>query len=210
MVGYVRPVTSDKPAVGGRKAQKPYPKGVARRAQILETALEVFAVEGDRKASLRTIAERVGLTDTGVLHYFGSREELFLAVIDERDQESTAAAEGAADSLEAIVRTVRHNMGVPGLVRLYVAMTAAAPEPGHPAGPYFARRYEQLRAAIGTGVAVMQQEGRARDDIDAVVLAQLLVAAVDGVQLQWLIDPSVDMAEVLDALVTMITSPPAR
>ncbi|MGR7000561.1 TetR/AcrR family transcriptional regulator [Yinghuangia aomiensis] len=85
-VGYVRRVTSDKPAVGGRKAQKPYPKGVARRAQILETALEVFASEGDRKASLRAIADRVGLTDTGVLHYFGSREELFLAVIDGRDQ----------------------------------------------------------------------------------------------------------------------------
>lgn len=201
-------MTSDKPAVGGRHAQRPYAKGVARRAQILRTALEVFATEGDRKASLRKIADRVGLTDTGVLHYFGSREELFLAVIDERDQESTEAATGATDPLEAIVRTVRHNMDVPGLVRLYVAMTAAAPEPGHPAGPYFERRYAELRAAIRTGIEFMQEQGRARTDISAELLAQLLVAAVDGAQLQWLIDPDIDMVEVVGALVTMITSVP--
>ncbi len=207
VLGYVRAVTSDKPAVGGRHAQRPYPKGVARRAQILRTALEVFATEGDRKASLRKIADRVGLTDTGVLHYFGSREELFLAVIDERDQASRDAAVGAVDPLEAIVRTVRHNMDVPGLVQLYVAMTAAAPEPGHPAGPYFEGRYTELRSAIRTGIEVMQAEGRARTDISAELLARLLVAAVDGAQLQWLIDPDIDMAEVVGALVTMITSP---
>ncbi|NUS56098.1 MAG: TetR/AcrR family transcriptional regulator, partial [Streptomycetaceae bacterium] len=189
---------SDKrPPVGGRNAQRPYPKGVARRGEILRTALDVFATEGDRKASLRKIADRVGLTDTGVLHYFGSREELFLAIIDERDQESTLAAEGAGDPLEAIVRTVQHNMGVPGLVRLYVAMAAAAPEPGHPAGPYFAHRYNRVREAIGAGIAQMQESGAARTDLDAGILARLLVAAVDGVQIQWLVDPSTDMAEVV-------------
>ncbi|MGW0665118.1 TetR/AcrR family transcriptional regulator [Streptodolium elevatio] len=201
-------MTTERPAVGGRTARRPYPKGVARRAQILQTALEVFAAEGDRKASLREIAERVGLTTTGVLHYFGSREDLFLAIIDERDHEATAEAEGTEDPLAAILRTVRHNMGVPGLVRLYVAMTAAAPDPGHPAGPYFARRYGQLHEAISAGVAFMQADGRARDDLSADTLARLLVAAVDGVQLQWLVNPDIDMVEVVDALVTMITSPP--
>lgn len=100
-------------------------------------------------------------------------------------------------------------MGVPGLVRLHVAMTAAAPEPGHPAGPYFAHRYGALRTAIRAGIVDMQGDGRARTDLDPDVLARLLIAAVDGVQLQWLIDPSTDMVEVVNALVRMITGPPS-
>ncbi|MDI2129417.1 TetR/AcrR family transcriptional regulator [Yinghuangia seranimata] len=195
------------PAAKAPGPRRRYPKGEARRAQILRTALEVFAVEGDRKASLRQIADRVGLTATGLTHYFGTREELFLAVIDERDRESTEAAEGVSDSLEAVVRTVEHNMGVPGLVRLYVAMTAAAADPGHRAGPYFARRYAGLHEALSRGLEAMQADGRARADIGADELSRLVIAAIDGLQMQWLVDPSVDMLRVVDGLVTMITSP---
>lgn len=185
-----------------------YPKGEAKRAQILRTALEVFAAEGDRKASLREIADRVGLTATGLTHYFGTREELFLAVLDERDREATAAVEGVTDPLEAVTRTVEHNMGVPGLVRLYVGLTAAAADPGHPAGPYFAHRYGGLHEALRRGMEAMQADGRARTDVGADELARLVIAAIDGLQMQWLVDPGVDMVRVVDGLVTMITSAP--
>ncbi|MCF2533578.1 TetR/AcrR family transcriptional regulator [Yinghuangia soli] len=195
-----------------RKAPGPrrrYPKGEAKRAEILRTALEVLAAEGDRKASLRVIADRVGLTATGLTHYFGTREELFLAVLDERDREATAAAEGVADSLEAVTRTVEHNLGVPGLVRLYVALTASAADPGHPAGPYFARRYQGLHGALRRGIEAMQADGRARTDVGADELARLVIAAIDGLQMQWLVDPEVDMIRAVDGLVTMITSFPS-
>lgn len=209
-VRYVFRVSSSKSAPEAPKQpRRRYPKGVARREQILRTALEVFAHEGDRKASLREIADRVGLTATGLTHYFGSRDELFLAIIDERDREATEAAEGVTDPLQAVVRTVAHNMGVPGLVRLYVAMTAAAADPASPAGPYFARRYEGLHAALKLGIEAMQQQGQARTDVGADELARLVIATIDGVQMQWLVNPDVDMVRVIDGLVTLITGPVA-
>ena len=42
------------------------------------------------------------------------------------------------------------------------------------------------------------------------MLARLVVAAFDGLQLQWLYDKSVDMADGLTQLVDVLLAPPAR
>ncbi|HEY5230670.1 MAG TPA: helix-turn-helix domain-containing protein, partial [Galbitalea sp.] len=54
-----------------------YAKGVAKREEILRTALEVFARQGYRGTSLRELADAVNLSQAGLLHYFDSKEELF-------------------------------------------------------------------------------------------------------------------------------------
>ncbi len=41
----------------------------------------------------------------------------------------------------------------------------------------------------------MQQDGRLRTDVDTEQLASVLLAISDGMQIQWLYDPSRDMAE---------------
>ena len=53
-----------------------YAKGVARREEILESALDVIGRKGYQNASLKEIAEVVGVTPAALLHYFGSKEEL--------------------------------------------------------------------------------------------------------------------------------------
>src|SRR6266540_686147 len=59
----------------------PYAKGVAKREEILTAALEVIAQHGYRKTSTRELAAAVGLSEAGLLHYFGSKEKLFEAVL---------------------------------------------------------------------------------------------------------------------------------
>lgn len=49
-----------------------YAKGVARREEILESALDVIGRKGYQNASLKEIAEVVGVTPAALLHYFGS------------------------------------------------------------------------------------------------------------------------------------------
>lgn len=44
-----------------------------RRADILRATLEVIAERGYRGTTLGGVAERVGLTQQGLLHYFPSR-----------------------------------------------------------------------------------------------------------------------------------------
>lgn len=55
---------------------------VDRRAEILNAAVELFGTLGYYGTSLQKIADRVGLTKAGVLHYVGSKEGLLTAALD--------------------------------------------------------------------------------------------------------------------------------
>ncbi|MDR2322320.1 MAG: TetR/AcrR family transcriptional regulator, partial [Microbacterium sp.] len=98
-----------------------YPKGVARRDEILDRALELVGSKGYSNVSLRDIAERVGVRPAALLHYFDSKEELFTEILRRRDErdEMSPSAESASASREAYLQIVRHNADVPGLIALY-------------------------------------------------------------------------------------------
>ena len=55
--------------------------GRASRKAILEAALDVFAERGYRGTSLTEIATRVGMTQPGLLHHFGTKADLHLEVV---------------------------------------------------------------------------------------------------------------------------------
>lgn len=55
----------------------------ARRAAILDAALTEFAEKGFERASTNAIAAEAGVAKGLVFHYFGSKEELFLSVLDD-------------------------------------------------------------------------------------------------------------------------------
>ncbi|GAA0956975.1 TetR/AcrR family transcriptional regulator [Actinocorallia libanotica] len=198
-----------------RKPRGPYRKGIQRREQILDAALEVFSRHGDRGSSLQEIADRVGLSLPGLLHYFGSREELLLAVIERRDvldtESRTVKEEAEVRSPgEAVVRTVRHNMEQPGLVKLFVALSAAATEPAHHAHGFFTDRYRDLVLTIRKGLESGQENGEIRADANAEHMARLLLAISDGLQIQWLMDPSVDMAAIVETFNLLCQAAPDR
>ena len=71
---------------------------------------------------------------------------------------------------------------------------AAATDPEHPAHEYFRQRYENSRRDLAADFRAMQEDGRLRTDVDAEELTSVLLAVSDGMQIQWLFDPSRDMA----------------
>ncbi|MFD8086060.1 TetR family transcriptional regulator [Kitasatospora sp. NPDC059722] len=179
-----------------RKPRGPYAKTAAKRKMILDAALAAYAEAGSRGVSVRDIAERVGLTDAGVLHHFGGREALLTAVLEARD---AAAAEefGHEDALwraDMVAEAAR----TPGLVKLFVDLAAAAAEPEHPAHEFFTERYrvlnERIVRALGAGRPATAPPSLA-GTADADWAARILLAATDGLQIQWLLDPSIDMAD---------------
>lgn len=189
-----------------RKTRGPYAKGIARRAEILRAALQVFAEQGDRGTSLKEIADRVGLSEAGVLHYFGSREGLLLAVLAQRDENSVAAAidRHRGHALGALAEIARENVREPGLVRLYASLSMSATDPGHPLQTRFAERYAATRRLVAENLRTLQAQGRVRADLDAEAVAALAIAALDGLQIQWLYDEDVDMAAAMETLVRVI------
>ncbi len=185
-----------------------YAKGAAKRAEILEVALDLIARCGYRRSTLREIAAAVGLTNAGVLHYFGSREELFTEVLRLRDEADRAVDGG--DRLQQFVDVIGHNAEVPGLVHLYSSLAAEAVDPEHEAHRFFADRYRTVRQDLADEIDRLATAGRLRSDVDPDRLARLLVAVADGLQTQWLIEPDFDMSEHVAALVELATDRPPR
>lgn len=61
--------------------QKPLRKGEQTRASILEAALELASREGLEGLTIGALAERMGMSKSGVFAHFGSREDLQLDVL---------------------------------------------------------------------------------------------------------------------------------
>src|ERR1700678_4167148 len=68
-------------------------------AAILEAATDLFAERGPAATSIRDIAERAGVNHGLVFRHFGTKEQLFGAVLNNLGAESAAVA--AAGELSA-------------------------------------------------------------------------------------------------------------
>ncbi|SEG98957.1 DNA-binding transcriptional regulator, AcrR family [Nonomuraea solani] len=178
-----------------------YATGAARRERILATALLEFAENGYRGASLARIAERAELSQAGLLHHFKNKELLLVAVLDYRDELDTRKFDlglaSGIDALRALADVVAHNSRVPGLVQLFSVISGEAVTPGHPGHEWARRRYRKLRESVAAALRRGAERGEFRADLDAEAHADRLIAMMDGLQTQWLIDPDqVDMAAV--------------
>ncbi|GAB3191226.1 TetR/AcrR family transcriptional regulator [Nesterenkonia suensis] len=181
-----------------------YAKGLARRREILRTALEVVARSGYSSASVRELAGAVGLSQAGLLHHFGTKEELFIEVLRARDEvdvdRGAELEEGTADGgygVQGFLEIIRHNAEVPGLVHLYTRMQAEAVDTSHAGHAFFRERQERVRRYLARAVRAEQEAGRMRADLEPESTARALMALADGLQAQWLYDPQVDMADVI-------------
>lgn len=191
------------PVIGRRGA---HAKGVARRQEILDRAIDVFRERGADGTSLRRIAEAIGVSHAALLHYFDSREQLLVAVY--AHAEAQRAASGALDKppgIERLVDAAIANVEVPGLVQLYSTLVAAALESSsEDSREYFSNRFERVRAELTTSFRAQQDDGTIRDDVPAEHLAALVIAASDGLQIQWLLNPSVELEGTLRSIATLL------
>jgi AcrR family transcriptional regulator len=168
----------------------PYAKTAERRRSILATALEVFAESGFRGASIREIANRVGMTDTGILHHFGGKGNLLLELVKQKEDED---AEGLRDPY--LRDLVAKNATRGGTVRLFTTLSAEATDPEHPAHEHFVHRYESVRERVAERLARDSGEGRIPASVDPAMAARIMLAVMDGLQIQWLLEPSLEMDE---------------
>ena len=203
---------SDDPTIG-RAGQRR--RGVERRQEILDHAIEVFQQRGADGTSLRRIAESLGVSHAALLHYFDSREQLLVAVYAhataKRTEQEASRGVQVEPGVEGMVAAATANVEVPGLVQLYSTLVAAALEADSTVGKhYFTTRFERIRAELGDVFRAQQAEGRIRADVSADHLAALLIAASDGLQIQWLLDASVGLSDTLRTFgKLLLPQPPA-
>lgn len=175
-----------------------YARGRARREQIVESATELFSRAGYRNATILEIAEHAGISRTGLLHHFASKEALLEAVLMKRDLDDEAnfgVTDDPLGGLQRLVRLAQHNAGVRHIVSLFAVLSAEAGDPDHPAHDYFVRRYAATQVSFRDSLQLALDAGILAPDVDVDHEARTLIAIMDGLQIQWLIAPdAVDMA----------------
>ena len=176
-----------------------YAKSAERRQQIVDAATEVFSSVGYRKGSLRDVADKVGLSQAGVLHHFPSKEHLLEAVLSWRDGQ-TARLMGdplpeGVDFLRGLVRAAEYNATTPALVELHVIVSAEGTSAGHPLRGYFTSRYATVLGHTRQAFERAAELEQLRPGTDCASAARTLIALMDGLQVQWLLTPDrIDMA----------------
>jgi AcrR family transcriptional regulator len=187
----------------------PRNRGAESRDTILAAASRLFARHGYRGTSLASIAEAAGLSQPGLLHHFPSKKALLLAVLAGRDSEDGRLSSpklhgesiGIIDGLSTLVA---HNESSPDQVRMFSMLLGEAIAPDHPAHEYFVDRYTRIRARFVRHLSAAQAQGKLDATADVGALANVLIAVLDGLQFQWLLDDSVDMKAGYALLASLI------
>jgi AcrR family transcriptional regulator len=96
---------TDRPSAGrGRRPGAP-----DTRAEILASARSLFAARGFKGASVRAIAADAGVDPALVHHYFGTKDDLFVAAlelpVDPRELLAPVLAGGAENAAPGLLRT---------------------------------------------------------------------------------------------------------
>jgi AcrR family transcriptional regulator len=182
--------------------ERGYAVGRARRDEIVDEAMKLFAAGGFRKTSLAEIAEAAGISKATLLHHFGSKDNLLIAVLRRRDERAPAGLPSPdvapLDLASGLTEGARRNAREPGLVELYSVLAAESASPAHPGHAFFRERFRVGRAYFTAMFAALAADGRLQPGADPAFEATWLLALWDGLQLQWLYDPSaVDVADQL-------------
>jgi AcrR family transcriptional regulator len=196
-------------AISGTGSRGRYAKGVLRRQQILDRAVEVFADLGFEGTSLRAIGDAIGVSHAALRRYFDTREELFLEVLREKDRQALAQAHesGLDEAAGFATLAVNYAQQAPGLMALRHSMVARALEPHNEhSREFFRDRYRSIRDEALVVLRHARDRGAVRSDIPLDTAATLMIAALDGLSTQWLIDPDVDMRAGM-ALVEQLLAP---
>lgn len=196
-------------AISGGSAS-PRPETERKRKEILRAAIETFGTKGSANGTLSDIAEQVGITHAGVLHHFGSKQNLLLEVLEFRDQDDVAHLAdqhipGGPALFAHLVATAQRNALRPGIVQVYTVLSAESVTDDHPAKAYFHDRYRVLRREVDAAFRELCAQEGVSDPVAIDKASASILAVMDGLQLQWLLDPTaIDLASASEFAIQAI------
>jgi len=180
------------------KTRGPYRTGVRRREQLIGIATDVFGEHGFAGGSLRTIAEQAGVNHATLIQHFGSKEGLLTAVLEEWDRrtvENGLTDVSGLDYFRRLPEVMAAHQDNRGLLELFTTIAAEASSPTHPAHAFITQRYTSnlatLAAHLGEAARIGDIAPLSPAQIE--IEARLLTAMLDGIGLQWLLDPTTDI-----------------
>ncbi|WP_426007329.1 TetR/AcrR family transcriptional regulator [Paenarthrobacter sp. NyZ202] len=186
----------------------PYATTPARRAEIIRAASASFAEHGYERASLRDIAARADVTHAALLRHFATKDELLLAALAQRDTDDDELARRIIQlkvPREKVLSSIlQEEFAHPDHLRNWLAITIAATNPEHPAHDFFIARRERMRDNFtSTRLATTEDS----EELTADDKVTMVMALIDGLRIQFLLDPNRPCLHLLETLMRFIASP---
>jgi AcrR family transcriptional regulator len=153
------------------------------RARLLAAARHAFAATGYHAASTDRISERAGCTKGALYDHFGSKEGLFLALLEEQFASRIAQARAARDAVPSDAMPFDRDFAL-----LFLEFVCAA------------ARDQKLRRLLAARLGALRSETAARVGDER--LAAALGAAANGASIEALIFGEAEGSATFDALVT--------
>lgn len=176
----------------------------ARLAEITQAAAHLISQHGYNGISLKDVADMVGMSQPGVLHYVGSKEGLLSLLItdlydvngtpEEFVQTGLPGSDPDHPHLPAYFDyLVAHNASQPELTQLYTVLETEAISANHPLHDYFLRRPEEVWEHYSRFPwALPDGMDWSRDMQNSV---RMSVEVMDGIQIRLLREPKIDYVQ---------------
>jgi TetR/AcrR family transcriptional regulator, acrAB operon repressor len=169
------------------------------RERLMQAGLVVFSRQGFDAATLEDVAREAGVTRGAIYWHFGSKSDLFLALLEKYSTRGSiilqqAASEGGTfnEILERVF--IRMLEAVENDQELRLMMEISLFKTGYAAGieDWRDRQRENNRSLV-EGVARMMtrgiEMGELRRDLDPFIAARAFLAFQNGIIYLWLSDP---------------------
>lgn len=182
----------------------------SRPAEILEAAFAVFADAGYERTTIADVGRRAGVSPALVVHYFGTKAELFAAVIQERFTSFVASEEALLashrgtyrDLLHRLLRRFWEHLWEPGSIELAVAVKAERAE-----FPECARTLSQVGARWRRLIEGVLEAGREQGEFrvsgphTARVITSMIMGVAEGSRCFGTVEPPASSPEELWAAI---------
>jgi AcrR family transcriptional regulator len=190
------------------RAPKWHRRPEERRREILDGALRTFGRRGFQRATLAEVAQRAGVCPGTVSHYFGSKAELFEALIADRFGEFVAQEEAFVASYRGPMRTLLHDLlrriwdhawtpGTLDLMQVVQVEAAEFPDSGRLLCRQLGERWRRLFGRILEAGVESGEFGPLQADIAARVIGYALLGVAQKVSAFTRFDPGMPDRQVM-------------
>ena len=177
------------------------------RSAAIEAAIALYRERALTEVALEQAAAAAGLDLADVQERFATLDDLLLAVIGvwhgrrDADLVEVPIELGAVAFLRAVVVA---NVAEPALMRLMMGAASVSATPGHPIGVVMRQQWVQFHGTVQRALAHDIAIGREPATVEPPHGAEQLIAVYEGLQVQALMRPNMDLLEAYDRAVARL------
>jgi AcrR family transcriptional regulator len=158
------------------------------RDKVIETAIDLFSAKGFSGASIRNIADAMGMSISNIYHYFGNKEGLLLAILDSSTTTLIEALQASTrdgdDPLERLKNLINTHIRLSRTFRKEMKIFFLDEEHLSPAGIRINADFqEKIMGLYRKELALLAEQGRLRGD--HLVITMFNILAIINWQVRW-------------------------